>query len=260
MIDIIAVPLPILSSSSSRLLCLPVSGTPLKVRVATRPACRIRSSLEDARRLSSGVSNTVLTSKTRGRDTTKPASRSRRRVDRASFTASLISVSWLAFDMGWSLRAVALMVIEKVLVDGLTTAEAFVHAMPEGNAALAKFPAQVDLHAAEQGREVHQADIQIFHQATRFQNRLNAFAQARGRVVAARPGFERTVPVHDHAAHHHHVLAEFANHPFGILVFSLRIERLTEQPVHLGNQALGFHQRKAFGHVAPIIPTGPAPA
>src|ERR1035441_1157012 len=102
--------------------------------VATRPAWRMRSSLEDARRLSSGVSNSVLASKTRGRDTTKPAWRRRRRAERASFTASLISVSCVPVDIGLLLRAVALMVIEKVLVDGLASAETFVHAVPEGYA------------------------------------------------------------------------------------------------------------------------------
>src|ERR1035441_7372845 len=78
------------------------------------------------------------------------------------------------------------MVIDKVLVDGLAAAEAFVHAVPEGNAALAKLPAQVDLRAPEQGWEIDQADIQILHQAARFQHRVNPVAKSRSGVVEAR--------------------------------------------------------------------------
>src|ERR1035437_2279332 len=68
--------------------------------VATPPAWRMRSRLEEFRRISSGVSNTMLASKTRGRHTTKPAAPSRRRAERASFTTSLISVSCVPCDIG----------------------------------------------------------------------------------------------------------------------------------------------------------------
>src|SRR5260370_290744 len=66
--------------------------------------------------------------------------------------------------------------IQKVLVNRFAAAEAFVHAVPESNAALPELPAQVDLYAPEQGREIHQADVQGLHQAARLHHRPTPLA------------------------------------------------------------------------------------
>src|SRR6476646_2766545 len=118
------------------------------------------------------------------------------------------------------------MVIEKVLVDGLSTPETLIHAVPEFDAALAKLPAQINFHAAEEGREIHQADVEILHQAARLQYRFNTIAQARSRLVAPRPRFQRAFAIYHDAAHHHHALAERADRLFRLLVFALRRQRL----------------------------------
>src|SRR5437667_491680 len=126
--------------------------------VDTPPAWRMRTIVPAWRSPDSGVSKMVLDSKTRGRDTRKPAARRKRRAVLASGTASLISVSCALLGMEL-LGAVALMVVEEILVNGLTAAESFVHRVPERDTGFAEFPTKVDFHAAEQRGEIDQADI-----------------------------------------------------------------------------------------------------
>ena len=61
--------------------------------------------------------------------------------------------------------AVAPVVIQEILVNGLAPAESFVHAVPKLNCRLAQFPAQIDFHPAQEGRKIHQADIQVLQHA-----------------------------------------------------------------------------------------------
>src|SRR5215467_10157495 len=101
----------------------------------------------------------VLDSKTRARVILNPAPLSNRRAERASGTASLISVSCVPLLMppeSFLLGLAALVMIQKVLVDWFAAAEPLLHAVPEVNAAFAKFPAEINFRSAKQRREVHQ--------------------------------------------------------------------------------------------------------
>src|ERR1700724_2604169 len=85
------------------------------------------------------VSNTVLVSKTRGRETRKPAARSRRRANFPSDTHTLIAISRWTIEslppcpIPRLLRAVGGMVLQKILVGGFAPAESFFHAVPIPN-------------------------------------------------------------------------------------------------------------------------------
>src|SRR5258708_37346216 len=99
--------------------------------VETPPAWRMRTRGPAWRNPDSGVSKIVLHSKTLGRDTRKPAARRKRRAVPASGTASLISVSCALWDMRWELLgALAPMVVQEILIDGLTAAESFIDCVP----------------------------------------------------------------------------------------------------------------------------------
>ena len=56
------------------------------------------------------------------------------------------------------------MVVDEVLVDRPAPREAFVDAVPVVDIVLIHAPAQVNFFAAEQRREIDQADVEIFHQ------------------------------------------------------------------------------------------------
>src|ERR1035438_4400492 len=183
------------------------------------PACRTRSSVEALRRASVGVSKTTLLSKTRRRETVKPAARNKRRPACALSTASLISVSFAPCAMGWaSLRGVAAMVVAKILVDGFAPAKSFFHPMPELDPRLAQLPAQINFLAAKLRREIDQPDIQILHHAADGLHLFDGATQAGGGSVAQFARINRLVAVHHHPAHHGDPLGPGLDGLLGLLV------------------------------------------
>jgi hypothetical protein len=69
---------------------------------------------------------------------------------------------------GKSLGAITLVMLAEVLVDGLAAGEAFVDAVPPGDARLAQFPAQVDFAALKGGGKIDQTDIEVLYDAAEF--------------------------------------------------------------------------------------------
>src|SRR5690242_17752612 len=67
-----------------------------------------------------------------------------------------------------SLGAVALVMLAEIFVDGLAAGEAFVDAVPPGDGGLAKFPAQVNFAALEDGGEIDEANVEVLHHAAEF--------------------------------------------------------------------------------------------
>src|SRR5690606_23431292 len=99
---------------------------------------------------------------------------------------------------------------QKLVIDALAAAEAFIHAMPELDMALAQTPAQINFSVVVERREIEQSDIKIFHDTTLLMNRLQGCAQLRSRLVAALPSAEQAVSIHGHAAPHCDVASSFA--------------------------------------------------
>src|SRR6266849_1620915 len=73
----------------------------------------------------------------------------------------------------------------KFCVDGLATGKTFLRSVPEADAFLTEFPAEIHFVAAKQGGEIDQTDVKIFDQTTGFLNFLDSGLQALGALVAA---------------------------------------------------------------------------
>src|SRR5580698_3013782 len=146
----------------------------------------MRRSVLALRSVSPGVSKITLPSNTRRRDTVKPAPRRSLRAVRTSATASLISVS-----VGLPLMlmgAVAVMMIQEILVNGFASAEALIHAVPEADSRLAQLPAEVDFFSPEHGRKVDQSGVEILDHAADFLHLFDGFAQFGRQLIAAALG------------------------------------------------------------------------
>src|SRR6516225_10088420 len=141
--------------------------------MTSRLTLRIRNSNPPLRKSCSGVSRTSFDSKTRGLTTRNPVARRSRRATPGPGTASLISTSSES-DL---LRAVATVMFAEILVNFFAACEALVHAVPVGNRWLTQLPAQVDFAAAEQGREIQQADIEVLDHAAELLHLVDGFAE-----------------------------------------------------------------------------------
>src|SRR5581483_1810726 len=109
--------------------------------------------------------------------------RSKRRARAASGTHNLISISRLPCGMAPLLGAIALMIFAEMLIDGFAARKPVLYAVPEGDRRFAELPAEINLLAFKQSREVHQPGIQILHDAAQFLHFLNDAAQAGGGFV-----------------------------------------------------------------------------
>src|ERR1039458_4347529 len=213
------------------------------------PALRTRSSVAALRRVSLGVSKMTLLSKTRRRETVKPAARNKRRAAWVLSTASLISVSFAPCAMGYaSLRGVAAMMVAKILVDGFAAAKSLIHSVPEFDLRLALLPAQVNFLAAKLRREIDQSGIQILHHAADGLRLLDGAAQVGGRGIAPLPYIHRLISIHSQPAHHGDPLGRNLYGPLGRLVTAFQRHRIAQQAAHLRDEAMSFRESESLRH------------
>ena len=78
-------------------------------------------------------------------------------IERSVETRRLVSI--LAHSVG----PLALMLVEKLPVDGFPPTKSFLNAVPEVDAGFAQLPAKIDFFAAQQRWEIDQTDVQILH-------------------------------------------------------------------------------------------------
>ena len=147
------------------------------------------------------------------------------------------------------MRTIAFVVIEKVLIDRLASAETLIDAVPVVDPRLSQFPAEVHFGSAEQSRKVHQADIQILDQAADLLHAFDRIAQSCRSFFAPGLGFHGAIAIDHDAAEHHDALIHRLDRTFRFLVDGLRVYGATQQAVYFGKQALRFIERKALGHV-----------
>jgi hypothetical protein len=140
------------------------------------------------------------------------------------------------------------MVLEKLLIDGLTSPKSFLDAVPELDAGLAQFPAKINLFAVELSGEINEADIQILHQASIpvyfFECRLEG---ARERLAPALL-LAHSSMIHQHASQHRDAMREALPVSLGLLILGFDRYRVPDRRLNFGKQLLGLLQREKPGH------------
>src|SRR5215471_15369465 len=150
------------------------------------------------------------------------------------------------------MRTIALVVIEKVLIDGLASAETLVDAVPIVDPRLSQFPAEVDFGSAEQSGKVDQTDIQILDQATDLLYAFDCIAQSCRSLFAPGLGFHCTFTIDHDPAQHHDALVHRLDRALRLLVDTLSVYGAAQQAFYFRKQALRFVERKALGHVQDV--------
>lgn len=111
------------------------------------------------------------------------------------------------------------MMFQKFLIDGLAAAKALVYAVPESDARLAEFPAQINFFAVELSGEVDQADVQVLYYASIVVDFLEQFLQVQRNVFAPLPLLPHFGMIHQHASEHRDAVGKVLPVGLCLLVF-----------------------------------------
>lgn len=147
-----------------------------------------------------------------------------------------------------SVRWLACVVGEELGVDGLTAAEAFLHAMPELDTAFAEAPAKADFVSLIERGEIEQADVEILYLNAQLLNRFESGLEAGDRRIAPLAGLEKTLAIERHAAAHHDVACSGAEDFIRFLELGFQEQCFADETFHGGKETLGFVVGEVFWH------------
>ena len=132
------------------------------------------------------------------------------------------------------------MMLQKFLIDGFAAAKALVHAVPESDAGLAEFPAQIDFFAVELSGEVDQADVQVLYYAPIVVDFLEQFLQVQRHVFSLLPLRPHFGMIHQNASEHRDAVGKVLPVGLSLLVFGFERYRVPNRRLHLGKQLFGL--------------------
>ena len=142
------------------------------------------------------------------------------------------------------------MLLEKGLINRFASAKPVFDSVPEMDAVLAQFPAQVHFLAIQQRGKVKQADVQVFHKAAVFLNAFDGRIQLLcGGIPAALP-IEETGPIHHDTALHGNPVLKFLDLGISFLVFGLQCNRVAYRRLDLRQQLFGLPEGEISRHAS----------
>src|SRR5579864_769196 len=146
------------------------------------------------------------------------------------------------------MRAVAAVVLDKLLIDFLAPAKAFLHAVPEADAVLAELPAQAHFAAVIAGQEIDQADVQVLDQHAHLFQALEGLLERGGAGIAACSKGEKRPGTDTGAAGHADALRGAIELFLGGLILGFLKERVAQKALHLREHPFGLGQREISRH------------
>src|SRR3970040_576161 len=141
---------------------------------------------------------------------------------------------------GPELHRPSLGVVREGRGEGLAAGKTFIGAVPPANGILPEFPTEINVLVFQDGRKIHQPNLQILHDAARLLNLLEGGANRLAGPVAVHLPARGLLVIQNDAAGHQNLLSETAQFDFKLFHLLLLLDRLLEPPADLRQEFLGL--------------------
>ena len=138
--------------------------------------------------------------------------------------------------------------VEKILVNRFSPGKTFVDAVPELNARLAHFPAQINFAIAKQSGEVDQADVQVLNDAAGFLHTFESGFKTFGVAVVEQALSVNGFTIDQDSTHHDDSLGDRLKLALHLVHLGFERDGFQNGFFDFGQKALSLTQSEASRH------------